>query len=97
MQIQAIGHIVLKVRNLERSVAFYRDILGLREVGRYRNAMAFLTFGDNHHDLAFCKSVSTRRTPRSTVRGSTMSRLRSATPSMTCAPAKRIWKHTAFH
>lgn len=52
MQIRAIGHIVLKVRNLERSVAFYRDILGLREVGRYRNAMAFFTFGDNHHDVA---------------------------------------------
>jgi len=51
MQIKALGHVVLKVRNLERSVAFYRDILGMNEVMRYRGAMAFFSFGTNHHDL----------------------------------------------
>jgi catechol 2,3-dioxygenase len=51
MQIKAIGHVVLKVRNLERSAAFYRDILGMKEVMRYRGAMAFFSFGSNHHDL----------------------------------------------
>lgn len=52
MHIQALGHVVLKVRNLERSVQFYRDILGIREVARYRGAMVFFSFGSNHHDLA---------------------------------------------
>jgi len=52
MHIQALGHVVLKVRNLERSVQFYRDILGMKEVARYRGAMAFFSFGSNHHDLA---------------------------------------------
>ena len=51
MQVKALGHVVLKVRNLERSVAFYRDILGMKEVMRYRDAMAFFSFGSNHHDL----------------------------------------------
>ena len=51
MQIKAIGHIVLKVRNLDRSAAFYRDVLGMKEVMRYQGAMAFFSFGDNHHDL----------------------------------------------
>jgi catechol 2,3-dioxygenase len=51
MQIKALGHVVLKVRNLERSVAFYRDILGMKEVARYRGAMVFFSFGSNHHDL----------------------------------------------
>ena len=51
MQIKALGHVVLKVRNLERSVAFYRDILGMKEVMRYREVMAFFSFGSNHHDL----------------------------------------------
>jgi catechol 2,3-dioxygenase len=51
--IQPVGHIVLNVRNLERSVAFYRNVLGLREVGRYRGKMAFFSAtGENHHDLA---------------------------------------------
>ena len=48
MQIQALGHVVLKVRNLERSVAFYRDILGMKEVARLRNTMVFFSIGDNH-------------------------------------------------
>lgn len=52
MHIQALGHVVLKVRNLERSVQFYRDILGIKEVARYRGAMVFFSFGSNHHDLA---------------------------------------------
>ena len=51
MQIKALGHVVLKVRNLDRSAAFYRDILGMKEVMRYRGAMAFFSFGSNHHDL----------------------------------------------
>ncbi len=51
MQIKAIGHVVLKVRNLERSATFYRDVLGMQEVMRYRGAMAFFSFGSNHHDI----------------------------------------------
>ena len=51
MQVKALGHVVLKVRNLERSVSFYRDILGMKEVARYRGSMAFFSFGSNHHDL----------------------------------------------
>lgn len=51
----ALGHVVLKVRDLNRAAAFYRDVLGLREVARYgRDHMAFFTVPDsgNHHDLA---------------------------------------------
>ena len=51
MNIKAIGHVVLKVRNLERSAAFYRDVLGMQEVMRYQGAMAFFSFGSNHHDI----------------------------------------------
>jgi catechol 2,3-dioxygenase len=52
MQIQSIGHVVLKVRSLERSIPFYRDTLGMKEVARYRGTMVFFSFGSNHHDLA---------------------------------------------
>ena len=51
MQIKALGHVVLKVRNLERSVAFYRDLLGMKEVARYGDAMVFFSLEQNHHDL----------------------------------------------
>jgi catechol 2,3-dioxygenase len=50
-----IGHVHLKVSDLDRAVAFYRDALGLgvtaegREVGL---AAAFLAAGDYHHHVA---------------------------------------------
>ncbi len=52
MGAKALGHAVLRVRDLERSLEFYRDTLGLKEVGRYGNRMVFLSCGENHHDLA---------------------------------------------
>ncbi len=52
MGVRALGHAVLRVRDLDRSLAFYRDILGLKEVARYGPRMVFLSCGENHHDLA---------------------------------------------
>ena len=43
---------MLRVRDLERSLGFYRDTLGLKEVARYGPRMVFLSCGANHHDLA---------------------------------------------
>jgi catechol-2,3-dioxygenase len=51
-----IGHVVLKVRDLDRSLAFYRDLLGFRVVSELSNVMIFLAAdGQNHHDLALLR------------------------------------------
>lgn len=51
-----IGHVVLKVRDLDRSLAFYRDLLGFQVSGEMSNVMIFLTAtGANHHDLALLR------------------------------------------
>jgi catechol 2,3-dioxygenase len=56
MRVQRIGHIVLNVSTLDRALPFYRDVLGLREVGRYGGNMVFFSAtGANHHDLAILK------------------------------------------
>lgn len=52
MRIQGVGHVVLKVRDLERSARFYSGVLGLKEVGRLEGRMVFFSAGVNHHDLA---------------------------------------------
>jgi catechol 2,3-dioxygenase len=55
ISVRKVGHVVLRVRDLERAVAFYRDALGLREVarGQFGAKMVFFSAtGDNHHDLA---------------------------------------------
>ena len=35
MKIEGVGHVVLKVRDLDRAAAFYVGVLGLKEVGRF--------------------------------------------------------------
>ena len=52
MQIESLGHVVIKVRDVERSEAFYHGVLGLPIVARNaRSTMTFFSLGD-HHDFA---------------------------------------------
>ncbi|MBI4400029.1 MAG: VOC family protein [Nitrospirae bacterium] len=52
MKAHYLGHIVFYVRALEGSLAFYRDLLGFREIGRaFGGAAAALTSGRTHHEL----------------------------------------------
>jgi catechol 2,3-dioxygenase len=46
-----LAHVHLKVRDLDRAVAFYADVLGLEETERHGD-YAFLSFGDRHHEIA---------------------------------------------
>lgn len=52
MKAQYLGHVVFYVKDLERSLAFYRDLLGFKEVGRiFNGAAAALTSGRTHHEV----------------------------------------------
>jgi catechol 2,3-dioxygenase len=56
LQPQGIGHVVLKVRDLDRALGFYRDVLGFAVSSEMSNVMIFLTAtGENHHDLALLR------------------------------------------
>jgi catechol 2,3-dioxygenase len=46
-----IGHVHLKVSDLERSVQFYRDVLGFEVMHRYGDEAAFLSAGGYHHHI----------------------------------------------
>ena len=47
-----IGHVHLKVADLPRSLAFYRDVLGFEVTQRYGEEAVFLSAGGYHHHLA---------------------------------------------
>jgi catechol 2,3-dioxygenase len=47
----SIGHVNLRVRDLDAGVAFYRDVLGLRVTQRDAQSV-FLAAGDYHHHVA---------------------------------------------
>ena len=46
-----IGHVHLKVSEIERAERFYVDMLGFHVTARYGSDAVFLSAGDNHHDL----------------------------------------------
>jgi len=46
-----IGHVHLKVADLDRSVRFYRDAFGFEVQQRYGDSAAFLSAGGYHHHL----------------------------------------------
>ena len=55
-KINKVGHVVLSVKDVEASVKFYTEALGM-EVMRLREGnAAFLSFGTQHHDIALFKA-----------------------------------------
>ena len=47
-----IGHVHLKVSDLERGIAFYRDVLGFELIQQLGDEAAFLSAGGYHHHIA---------------------------------------------
>jgi catechol 2,3-dioxygenase len=46
-----IGHVHLKVADLERAIGFYRDVLGFELTQRFGLQAAFLSAGGYHHQI----------------------------------------------
>ena len=52
MKAHYLGHVVFYVKELSRSLAFYRDLVGFQEIGKIFNGKAAaLTSGRTHHEL----------------------------------------------
>jgi catechol 2,3-dioxygenase-like lactoylglutathione lyase family enzyme len=53
-EIRRVGHIGIHCTNVDRSIAWYRDVLGLTLTGHWGSAergMAFMRFTDDHHNV----------------------------------------------
>ncbi|MFN3729035.1 MAG: VOC family protein [Fimbriimonadaceae bacterium] len=46
-----VGHVHLKVSDLERAIDFYQNVLGFNLTQRYGSQAAFLAAGDGHHHI----------------------------------------------
>jgi catechol 2,3-dioxygenase len=47
----AIGHVHLKVSDIDRALSFYRDVLGFDQVMRLGDHAAFVSAGGYHHHI----------------------------------------------
>src|SRR5579864_764469 len=46
-----IGHVHLKVADLDRALEFYRDVLGFQEMQLFGDQAAFISAGGYHHHI----------------------------------------------
>lgn len=58
-----VGHVHLRVGDLDRAIAFYRDVLGFDVMQRYGTRAAFLSVGGYHHHLGLNTWESKGGTP----------------------------------
>ena len=58
-----IGHIHLRVSDLDRAIAFYEGVLGFAVTQRYGSGAAFLAAGDYHHHIGLNTWDSLGATP----------------------------------
>lgn len=59
-----IGHVHLKIRNMQKSLDFYQKYLGMKVTENLGDAMVFMTSGETHHELALQEVGSTAATPK---------------------------------
>ncbi len=58
-----IGHVHLKVTDLERSLTFYRDLLGFEVQQYYGDSAVFISAGGYHHHIGLNTWYSKGKTP----------------------------------
>lgn len=58
-----VGHVHLKVADLDRSTAFYRDVLGFDVMQHFGRQAAFLSAGGYHHHIGLNTWESKGATP----------------------------------
>ncbi len=58
-----IGHVHLKVADLERALQFYRDLLGFEVTTMYGDQAAFLSAGGYHHHIGLNTWYSKNASP----------------------------------
>ncbi|MFQ6677422.1 MAG: VOC family protein [Fidelibacterota bacterium] len=66
MKAHYIGHIVFYVKELESSLAFYRDLLGFNHIGTLSRPFkaAALTSGRTHHEILLIEVGEAPRPPK---------------------------------
>ena len=70
MKAHYLGHVVFYVKDLERSLEFYRDLLGFTQVGQiFNGAAAALTSGRTHHELLLIQVGDAPGPPKGPHRG----------------------------
>ncbi len=58
-----IGHVHLKVSDIEKALGFYKDLLGFQIMQRYGSQAVFISAGNYHHHIGLNTWYSKDKTP----------------------------------
>ena len=64
MPIKRVGHVVLKMRDLQKAKDFYVGFLGMKVGNEHPERGMFLRFNDYHHDIAIFKTGDDAEAPK---------------------------------
>lgn len=64
MPIQRVGHVVIKMRDLDAAKRFYRDVLGMKITDEREGFGVFFRFHEYHHDIAVFKVDENAESPQ---------------------------------
>lgn len=97
MKAHYLGHVVFYVKDLEKSLAFYRDLVGFQEIGKLLNGKAAaLTSGRTHHELLLIEVGNIPAPPIGPHRGLTTSASKSAMGWIPYARPNGNWNEREF-
>ena len=63
MGIERVGHVVLKMRDLDKARFFYHEVLGMQIAAESERGI-FFRFNDYHHDIAVFKTAPDADPPK---------------------------------
>ena len=63
MGILRVGHVVIKMRDMEKAKAFYQGVLGMK-IGNESERGIFFRFNDYQHDIAVFKTAADADLPK---------------------------------
>jgi catechol 2,3-dioxygenase len=69
IRVNKLGHFLYEVTDVERTVRFWKEVMGFMEADRNRHGMVFLRCGADHHAIGL-KPMKEGKTPRRDMKGS---------------------------
>jgi catechol 2,3-dioxygenase len=64
IKVRKIGHIVFRVRDVEKTVQFWTEVMGFEISDRNEQRMVFLRYGSDHHNIAIAQATGESELPR---------------------------------
>jgi catechol 2,3-dioxygenase len=57
VKVKKIGHVVFRVRDMDKTIKFWTEVMGFTLSDRNENGMVFLRYGSDHHSIGLVQAT----------------------------------------